>query len=92
MMKSILLIALVLMSLGSCKLFVKSAAKYWTKQQISEFTKNCEANAGKIMNDDNAKDYCECAIDKVAKKYQNYEDVKKTNLREVLEVAKDCKK
>lgn len=91
MKKSILILALAAFTLVSCKLFVKSAAKYWTSKQIDEFIGNCQANASKLMSNEKAEAYCDCAVDKVAKEYQNYADVKKASLKEVLKVAADCK-
>jgi hypothetical protein len=87
---SIALIA-VLLVFSSCKMFGRAAAKYWTKKQIKEFVANCESNAGKLIGEEKAKKYCDCAVDVVAEKYQNYEDVKKASIREVLKIAKDCK-
>jgi hypothetical protein len=87
---SIFLIAAVLV-FSSCKMFGRAAAKYWTKKQISAFVADCETNAGKLIGEEKAKQYCDCAVDVVAEKYQNYEDVKKASIREVLKIAKDCK-
>ncbi len=87
---SLFLIA-TLFVFSSCKMFGRAAAKYWTKKQIKEFVANCETNAGKLIGEEKAKQYCDCAVDVVAEKYQNYEDVKKASIREVLRIAKDCK-
>lgn len=77
--------------LASCKLIGRTAAKYWTKKQIKEFVTNCEANASKLVGEEKAEQYCDCAVDVVAEQYQNYEDAKKVSIREVLRIAKDCK-
>ncbi len=93
-MKSRVVLLVVLLSVvtfSGCKLFGRAAAKYWTKQQISEFIANCEKNANRITDAESAKNYCDCAVDVVAEKYQNYEDVKKAALKDVLRVAKDCR-
>ena len=87
---SIFLIATMLV-FSSCKMFGRAAAKYWTKKQIKEFVANCETNASKLIGEEKAKQYCDCAVDVVAEKYQKYEDVKKASIREVLKIAKDCK-
>lgn len=86
----IFVLSISVIFLAGCKLFAKAAAKHWTKQQIKEFTANCEKNAGRLVSDEKAADYCDCAVDVVAEKYTNYEDVKKTSIKEVLRVAKDC--
>jgi len=91
MKKTILIITVLAFGVVSCKLFVRTAAKHWTSNQIEEFIGNCEANASKVMNKEKATAYCDCAVDKVAKEYKNYDDVKKASLKEVLEVAKECR-
>ena len=70
---------------------MKGAAKYWTKKLIKEFVASCEEHAGKLMSAEKATHYCDCAVDKVAEKYQNFEDFKKAGIVEVLKIAKDCK-
>ncbi len=90
MKKSVLIILLLAFSAVSCKLFLKSAAKHWTSKQIAEFMGNCKGNATKLMSDENATQYCDCAVDKVAKEYQDYADVKKVAIKEILKVASDC--
>lgn len=87
---SITLITVILL-FSSCSMLGRAAAKYWSKKQINEFVTNCEANAGKLIGEDKAKQYCDCAVDVVAEKYQNYEDVKKASIREVLRIANDCR-
>ena len=78
-------------SIGSCKLIGRTAAKYWTKKQIKEFVADCESKASKVIGEDKAKQYCNCAVDVVAQKYQNYSDVKNISIREVMQIAKECK-
>ena len=75
----------------SCKTIARAAAKYWTNRQIREFVGNCEDKTSLILGNENAKKYCDCAVDVVAEKYRNYEDLKKTTLTDVLKIAKDCK-
>lgn len=90
-MKKIFIITLVIASLGSCASLAKAAAKYWTKKQIKEFVNNCEEKSSRLIGEDKAKQYCDCAVDVVAEKYNNYEDVKKASIIEVLKIAKECK-
>lgn len=75
----------------SCKAIAKAAAKYWTKKQVKEFVENCEEKSSRLLGEDRAKKYCDCAVDVVAEKYQKYEDVKKMGILEALKIAKDCK-
>lgn len=70
---------------------MKGAARYWTKKQIKEFVANCENHASKLMSEEKAAEYCNCAVNVVSEKYQNFEDVKKAGIMEVLKVASDCK-
>ncbi len=88
-----LMIGLVVMItlVTSCKMLAKGALKYWTKQQVQEFTLKCEKHASLLASDEKAKEFCSCAVDVVAKEYKNYEDVKNTSIKELLKVAKDCK-
>ena len=79
------------MSMLGCKAIAKAAAKHWTKKQIKEFIANCEEKSSKLMSDEKAKHYCECAVDKVAEKYPKFEDYKKIGIIEALKIAKDCK-
>jgi hypothetical protein len=89
--KHLLPLVAIIVALSSCKMLGRTAAKYWTKKQIKEFVTNCENNASKLLGEDKAKDYCDCAVDVVAEQYQNYDDVKQVSIREILRVAKECK-
>ncbi len=75
----------------SCNTIARAAAKYWTNKQIREFVGKCEDKSSIILGSENAKKYCDCAVDVVAEKYRNYEDVKKASLTDVLKIARDCK-
>lgn len=75
----------------SCNSIARAAAKYWTNRQIREFINNCEDKSAIILGSDNAKKYCDCAVDIIAEKYRNYEDVKKASIVDVLKAAKECK-
>lgn len=94
LMKKIKLIAVILIcivGLFSCKALAKGAAKWWTKKQIKEFVTDCEAKSSKLIGEERAAKYCSCAVDEVAGKYNDFEDVKKAGIVEVLKIAKDCK-
>jgi hypothetical protein len=86
----VVLLILSTFILVGCKVFGRAAAKYWTQKQIKEFVNNCESTASQLVGEDKAKNYCDCAVDVVAEKYTNYEDVKKVSLLQVLKVAKSC--
>lgn len=89
--KVLLFIAVIGMGVISCKAIAKAAAKYWTKKQIKEFVANCEEKSSKLLGEEKAKQYCDCAVDQVAEKYHSYEDVKKMGIIEALKIAKNCK-
>ena len=76
---------------SSCNTIARAAAKYWNNKQIREFVGKCEDKSSIILGSENAKKYCDCAVDVVAEKYRNYEDVKKASLTDVLKIARDCK-
>jgi hypothetical protein len=84
-------VVVIITLVTSCKMFVKGALKYWTKQQVEEFTSKCEKHASLLASEEKAIEFCSCAVDVVAKEYRNYEDVKNTSIRELLKVAQDCK-
>ncbi|MEO6490135.1 MAG: hypothetical protein ABIO04_09370 [Ferruginibacter sp.] len=75
----------------SCKTIGRSAARYWTNRQIKDFVSKCEGKSAIIIGQENAKKYCDCAVDVVAEKYRNYNDVQKASLSDVLQIAQDCK-
>ena len=75
----------------SCNSIARAAAKYWTNRQIREFVNNCEDKSSIILGSENAKKYCDCAVDIVAEKYRNYDDVKKASIADVLQAARNCK-
>ncbi len=85
-----LLMAVVITS-SSSNSIARAAAKYWTNKQIREFVNKCEDKSTILLGSENAKKYCDCAVDVVAEKYRNYEDVKNTSIADVLKVARDCK-
>ena len=89
--RMLLFIALLAFSFTGCKAIAKAAAKHWTKKQIKEFVANCEEKTSRLMGEEKAKHYCDCAVDKVAEKYPKFEDYKKTGIIEALKIAKDCK-
>lgn len=88
--KPFFLILGIAITLSSCKAIGRAAAKYWTKKQIKEFVADCENKAGKIIGEEKATKYCDCAVDVVAEKYQNYEEAKKIGIRDIMQITKDC--
>ena len=86
----VLLVCSCLIMLGSCKALARTAAKYWTRKQIKEFVNNCETKAAKIIGEEKAKHYCDCAVDVAAEKYKNYDDIKDVSALELIKLARDC--
>lgn len=87
----VLLTAIVVMSSISCNSIARAAAKYWTNRQIREFVGKCEDKSSILLGTERAKKYCDCAVDVVAEKYKNYDDIKNISVMEVLKVANNCK-
>ena len=85
----LLCIATVFLTVG-CGSLKRAAAKYWTKKQIEQFLDNCETKAGPFVGAEKAASYCDCAVDIVAEEYQNYSDVEKLSIREIVRLAKSC--
>ncbi|MBI3135509.1 MAG: hypothetical protein HYZ14_12605 [Bacteroidetes bacterium] len=90
-MKKYILLLAVCLSLLSCKMVMKGAARYWTKKQIKEFVSDCETHSAKLLGEEKAHVFCDCAVDEVSEKYTNYDDVKKAGIIEVLKIARNCK-
>ncbi|MEP7164462.1 MAG: hypothetical protein ABI741_07205, partial [Ferruginibacter sp.] len=79
-----LLISAAMITSVSCNSIARAAAEYWTNKQIREFVNNCEDRSSILLGSENAKKYCDCAVDVVAEKYRNYDDVKKASIADVL--------
>ncbi len=86
-MKKVLLSGIIICSLLSC-----SNKSDWSDVEKDAFVKNCVPSAQQSANMDatKAKDYCECMMGKVEKKYPKAEDAAKLTAIEVTEMAKDC--
>ena len=87
-----LLSIFIALLITSCSIIGRTAAKYWTKKQITEFVSNCESQASRLLSTEKAVSFCDCAVDVVAVKYPDYQDVKKAPIKEILKVANDCRK
>ena len=91
-MKKNFLLLLIVFFILSCGVFKKAALKYWTKSQVKEFISNCEANAKKIMTEEKAVSFCDCAANTVAKEYHDYAEMKKLPIKAIFKMAEDCRK
>lgn len=90
-LKLCLAIGVLFIGLSSCKTLAKGAAKWWTKKQIKEFVNNCEEKTSRLLGEEQAAKYCDCAVDKVAEEYKNFDEVKSKGILTVLKIAGDCK-
>lgn len=88
--KTGMLVVLVGLLMIGCGALKRTAARYWTKKQIEQFIENCETRATPIIGAEKAVNYCDCAVDIVAEEYQNYGDVDKLSIREIIRLAKPC--
>jgi hypothetical protein len=88
---TLLLFTMILTMALSCKAIARTAAKYWTRKQIKEFVSNCETRSTRLIGEENAKKYCNCAVDVVAEKYKDYQETKTISLINLLEIAEGCK-
>lgn len=89
--KLLILMIVLIGGMSSCKMLAKGAAKYWTKKQVKEFVANCEDKSKRLLGQEKAAKFCDCAVDKVAENYKNYDEMKKASIVEVLKIAKGCK-
>ncbi len=91
-----LIAVVVLITLGanlaSCKAMARAAAKYWTKKQIKNFIANCETKTAKLVGEEKAARFCDCAVEPVAEKYHNFDDAKDIKALEIIQIANDCRK
>ncbi|MBY0479426.1 MAG: hypothetical protein K2Q24_17395 [Chitinophagaceae bacterium] len=88
---ALLLCTVILITAISCKAIARTAAKYWTRKQIREFVSNCEIRSSRLIGEENATKYCNCAVDVVAQKYRDYQETKTISLVNLLEIAEGCK-
>ncbi len=86
-----LVISLLFITIVSCKTVGRVAARYWLKKEIREFVSNCENMAGKVIGSEKANKYCDCSVDLVAEKYQNYQDAKNLSVLEIVDFINKCK-
>lgn len=90
--KIILLVcSLLFITIVSCKTVGRIAAKYWLKREINEFVSNCENKVAKVIGSEKANKYCDCSVDLVAEKYQNYQDAKNLSVFEIVDFINKCK-
>jgi len=75
----------------SCKTAGRIAARYWLKREIKEFVSNCEDKISGIIGSEKAHKYCDCAVDLVAEKYQDYRDAKQLSLSDIVNFVNRCK-
>ena len=90
-MKNIFIALALVASFSSCKALARTAAKHWSKKQIKEFVNNCEEKSAKLVGEDKAAKFCDCAVDEVAEKYKKYEDVKSVSMMEIVKIANGCR-
>ena len=88
---SFFIVLIVAGGLFSCKMLAKGAAKWWTKKQVKEFVADCENKSSKLLGEEKAKKFCNCAVDKVAEEYHDFDDVKKKGVLTVLKIANGCR-
>ena len=84
-------VATVLILACSCNAVGRIAAKYWLNKEIKEFVSNCSDKAAPFVGSDNAHKYCDCAVDLVAEKYQDYKDAKRLSVLEIVDFLNKCK-
>lgn len=81
----------VIIAAYSCKTAGRIAARYWLKREIKEFVANCEDKTSGIIGSENAHKYCDCAVDLVAEKFQDYKDAKRLSLMDIVNFVNQCK-
>lgn len=84
-------LATVMILVASCNAVGRIAAKYWLDREIKEFVSNCSDKAAPFVGSDKAHKYCDCAVDLVAEKYQDYKDAKRLSVLEIVDFINKCK-
>lgn len=87
----LLAVSISFVTVISCKTVGRIAAKYWLKREINEFVSNCEDKTARIIGSEKAHKYCDCAVDKVAEQYHNYQDAKRISVLEIVDFINKCK-
>lgn len=89
--KVILFLVALIMGFSGCKTLAKGAAKWWTKKQVKEFVENCEEKTARLYGAEKAEKFCNCAVDKVAEEYKDFDQVKEKGILTVLKIASGCR-
>jgi hypothetical protein len=72
----------------SCK---NAASKKWSEADRTQFMNSCVTNATTALGDGAAREYCNCMLEKIEKKYPNSVDSEKITMGETIAMAKDCR-
>ena len=70
-----------------------SCTRKWTEKDKSEFVSACLSNAVKDDNigEKNAKEYCDCLVERVVNQYPNANDVQYIKYdKGIVQIGKDC--
>jgi hypothetical protein len=84
-MKRLFVCCAVMFALSSC-------GGGWSSAQKDEFVKTCTSAATGGMGEAKAKDYCNCMLPKVEKKYPNPNDAGKMSNEDMTKMAEECLK
>ncbi|MFT7611837.1 MAG: hypothetical protein ACI9J3_000784 [Parvicellaceae bacterium] len=61
------------------------------KKTDKKFVADCENRAAKLVGEDKAVHFCDCAVDKASEEYHSFEDAKDISAIEIIQIAKGCK-
>jgi hypothetical protein len=88
-MKKLWICGALALALGACK-----SGSNWTQADKDAFVGKCvpESQRQAGMSESKAKDYCDCMLDKVQKKYPKAQEAGNMSVNEATEMARDCVK
>lgn len=64
----------------------------WDEQTKAAFVTNCTNEAKARMDEDAAKEYCNCMLDKIVARYSNPADANNMTIQETQDMARECVK
>lgn len=64
----------------------------WDDQTKTAFVTNCTNEAKARMNEDAAKEYCNCMLEKIVARYANPADANNMTIQETQDMARECVK
>lgn len=69
-----------------------NGAMMWDEQTKAAFITNCTKESKAQMDEEAARTYCECMLEKIVAKYSSPADANNMTIQETQDMARDCVK